>query len=172
MAFLLLFPFFLLRFGLLSLLSREAVARAARFAPLKEGERWAYWVYQASNAALLMGLFFSRVRSSPPWLFFTAAVVCGVGLLLLALSVVGFASPAPSGMSGNGLYRFSRNPMYVAYFVFFLGCALLVQSVLLLLFLAAFQLSAHWIILAEERWCLEKFGPEYRLYCARVRRYL
>ena len=62
--------------------------------------------------------------------------------------------------------------MYVAYFVFFLGCALLVQSVPLLLFLAAFQLSAHWIILAEERWCLEKFGPEYRLYCARVRRYL
>ena len=172
MAFLLLFPFFLLRFGLLSLLSREAVARAARFAPLKEGERWAYWVYHASNAALLMGLLFSRVRASPSWLFFTAAVVCGVGLLLLALSVVGFASPAPSGMSGNGLYRFSRNPMYVAYFVFFLGCALLVQSVPLLLFLAAFQLSAHWIILAEERWCLEKFGPEYRLYCARVRRYL
>ena len=45
MAFLLLFPFFLLRFGLLSLLSREAVARAARFAPLKEGERWACLLY-------------------------------------------------------------------------------------------------------------------------------
>ena len=53
-----------------------------------------------------------------------------------------------------------------------LGCVLLTRSRLLAALVLLFQLSEHWIILAEERWCLEKFGPEYRLYCARVRRYL
>lgn len=41
----LLLPFFLLRFGLLARLDREAIGRAARFAPLEGGERVAYWIY-------------------------------------------------------------------------------------------------------------------------------
>ena len=93
------------------------------------------------------------------------------GLGLLAKAVVDFAAPAPKGLHRNGLYRFSRNPMYLAYFVFFLGCVLLTQSLLLLGLLAAFQLSTHWIILAEERWCGERFGEEYLAYTKQVRRY-
>ena len=27
-----------------------------------------------------------------------------------------------------------------------------------------FQISAHWIILAEERWCIQKFEEAYREY--------
>ena len=47
----------------------------------------------------------------------------------------------------------------------------LTVSVLLALVLV-FQGSAHWIILAEERWCQETFGEAYRQYRGRVRRYL
>ena len=71
-----------------------------------------------------------------------------------------------------GLYRLSRNPMYLAYFILFLGCVLLTQSLVLFGLLAVFQVSAHWIILAEERWCLETFGAAYQHYARRVRRYL
>lgn len=35
-----------------------------------------------------------------------------------------------------------------------------------------FQISAHRIILAEERWCEKKFGEDYRTYRKKVRRYL
>lgn len=52
--FFLLLPFFLLRFGLLARLNREALVRAARFAPLTGGERAAYWVYQATNVGILL----------------------------------------------------------------------------------------------------------------------
>ncbi len=62
--------------------------------------------------------------------------------------------------------------MYVAYFVYFVGCALLTQSMVLLGTVIAFQVSAHWIILSEERWCLERFGEEYQRYSKKVRRYL
>ena len=69
-------------------------------------------------------------------------------------------------------YRYSRNPMYVAYFVCFLGMALLSRSAAFLVILALFQISCHWIILAEERWCIETFSAAYLDYMRTVRRYL
>lgn len=166
---LLLLPFFLARFGLMARLDRSAVGRAAHFAPLLAGERPAYWVYQLSNGAILICLLFLRIRLAPRWLMALGAAVYLGGLALLIRSVVDFAAP---GLHTGGLYRLSRNPMYVAYFLFFTGCALLTQSPLLFAFVAVFQISAHWIVRAEERWCVQQFGEAYLQYMRRVRRYL
>lgn len=62
--------------------------------------------------------------------------------------------------------------MYLSYFLCFLGCALLSRSLILLGVVLLFQVSAHWVILAEERWCREQFGDAYRAYQKEVRRYL
>lgn len=172
MGFLLLLPFFFIRFGLLALLNKQAVGRAAYFAPLVEKEKPAYLLYQFSNGAILLYLFFLHISFSPAWLFYIGAAVFAAGTLLLIASIVNFASPAANGFNQNGLYRFSRNPMYVANFLFFLGCALLTRSLVLLGLVLVFQIAAHWIILSEERWCLEKFGEEYSAYMQRVRRYV
>lgn len=169
---LLLIPFFLIRFGLLSLLNRHAVQRAAHFAPLEGHERIAYWVYQISNVAILLSLFFLRIQTSPPWVFCIGLLLYVIGTFVLAVSIVNFSAPSQKGMNQNGLYQLSRNPMYVAYFLFFTGCALLTQSLVLLIFVFIFQLSAHWIILAEERWCIQQFGNDYLQYQRSVRRYL
>jgi protein-S-isoprenylcysteine O-methyltransferase Ste14 len=88
------------------------------------------------------------------------------------VSVSNFAKPAKNGINLKGLYRISRNPMYLAYFIYFLGCVLLTRSLVLLALLIVFQISAHWIILSEERWCIEKFGEEYLNYMKKVRRYI
>ena len=170
--FILLIPFFLVRFGLLALLDRDAVRRAAHFAPMPARERWAYWVYQISNAVLLLYPVFRPARAAPGRLFAVGLGVYLAGLGLLAAAVASFAAPADNGINKNGLYRVSRNPMYVAYFIFFLGCALLLQSPVFLGAVLLFQVSAHWIIRSEERWCLPAFGGEYRAYMKQVRRYL
>ncbi|GAA0281767.1 isoprenylcysteine carboxylmethyltransferase family protein [Faecalicatena contorta] len=172
MGIFLLVPFFLIRFGLLSILNKEAVRRAAFFAPLSAGEKGAYGVYQVSNVAILVYLIFLAVRRIPVWSFAVGAGVYLGGVILLLVSVVNFAAPAGNGMNTNGIYRISRNPMYVAYFVFFMGCVILTQSLLLLVFVLAFQISAHWIILSEERWCIQKFGEKYIQYMKSVRRYI
>ena len=172
MGVLLLLPFFLVRFGLLSLLNTEAIKRAAYFAPLLDNEKVAYWLYQISNVAIVVCMFFLKIKFVPIWLFYMGVAVYAAGIILLTVSVVNFAAPAESGINKNGLYRVSRNPMYVAYFVFFIGCALLTQSLVLLTFALFFQITAHWIILSEERWCVQKFGNDYRQYMERVRRYI
>ena len=145
-AFLTVVPLILIRFGLLSILGKEALKRAAFFAPLIGKEKMAYW-------------------------FYVGLVIYGLGVLLCLVSVLNFAKPTVNGINLKGLYRFSRNPMYVAYFIYFLGCVVLTQSLILFVLLLVFQISAHWIILSEERWCIEKFGQEYMNYMKKVRRY-
>lgn len=169
--FLLLIPLVLIRYGLLGLLSKEALKRAAFFAPLLGRERAAFWFYQIANILLFIYLCFLKINTNSIW-FYPGSVIYGLGTLFCFVSVSDFARPAGNGINLNGLYRFSRNPMYLAYFIYFLGCVLLTQSFILLAFLIVFQISAHWIILSEERWCVKKFGQAYMNYMKKVRRYI
>jgi protein-S-isoprenylcysteine O-methyltransferase Ste14 len=86
--------------------------------------------------------------------------------------MVGYAKPKANGININGIYRISRNPMYIAYFISLLGCVLMTESWMLFMLLIVFQVSSHWIILSEERWCINKFGEEYVRYIDKVRRYV
>ena len=169
--FLLLIPFILIRFGLLNILNKEGLKRAAFFAPLIGKEKAAYWFYQISNILIFVYIFFLKITTDSYW-FYAGLGTYGLGVLLCLVSVINFAKPAENGINLKGLYRISRNPMYVAYFIYFLGCVLFTQSLLLFAILMVFQLSAHWIIRSEERWCIKKFGDEYKNYMNKVRRYI
>lgn len=164
-------PLLWIRYGLLSLANKNALQRAALFPPMRGVERVMYWIYQASTVAIIVLMLTANVSAGTPGLLVGAAVYL-LGILLLSISTVNFAKPGETGINQNGLYRFSRNPMYVAYFVYFLGCVLLTRSIALFALLCVFQVSAHWIILSEERWCVEHFGNAYIRYMQRVRRYV
>ena len=164
-------PLIVIRFGLLSILDKEAIKRAAFFAPLIGKEKAAYWFYQLANLLIFVYLCFLKITTNPYWLY-AGLLIYGLGILLCLASVLNFAKPAANGINLKGLYRVSRHPMYVAYFIYFLGCVLLTQSLILLAIVLVFQISAHWIILSEERWCVKQFGEEYINYMNKVRRYI
>lgn len=172
MAALLLIPFFLLRFGLPMLLDKRALLRAAHFPPEFQEKRIIYWIYQLSTAGILLYPFFLTVHLQPAPLFCAGAVVYGLGIFLLAGAVSAFASPSEDALRQRGVYRLSRNPMYVAYFLVFLGCAMLTRSVGLFGLVLCFQAAGHALVCAEERWCAEQFGEAYLQYMKNVRRYL
>lgn len=73
----------------------------------------------------------------------------------------------------TGVYRVTRNPMYVGMTLAYLALALAADSALALLSLPALVLLVWWGVIArEERYLERKFGDEYRAYQARVRRWL
>ncbi len=170
-AFMAILPLLIIRFGILSILDKDSLKRAAHFAPLIGKERSAYWIYQISNLLIFAYLCFLKIKTASH-LLYPGLVIYGLGVLLCLVSVINFAEPEGNGINLKGIYRISRNPMYVAYFIYFLGCTMLTQSLPLLGILVIFQISAHWIILSEERWCVQKFGEEYINYMNKVRRYL
>lgn len=165
-------PFLLIRFMLLSALNKKSIGRAAYFAPVRGKEKIAYYIYQVSNVVMFVYLLFLAVKADFSWEFYVGLVCYLLGLCLCAAAMVNFSFPDDTGLNTNGIYKYSRNPMYVAYFVCFLGMAMLTQSLILFGIVCIFQISAHWIILAEERWCLGKFGVTYKQYMKRVRRYI
>lgn len=167
----LLIPLFLIRYGLLALINKKAFPKAAFFAPMQGTDRILYWIYQISTIGIILYMPFLKVETETIFFKIGSVIYC-LGVLLLILATISFAKPKDNDVIQSGLYRFSRNPMYVAFFVYLLGCVLLTASIILSLELFFFQLSAHWIILAEERWCIKNFGEKYIRYMKKVRRYL
>ena len=139
---------------------------------MRGGEKIAYAVYQAATLAIFICLGLLKVRWEGAWTCLAGSVCYAAGLGLCVAAMVAFCAPDGRGLNTNGVYRLSRHPMYVGYFVCFVGMALLVRSPVLLGVVLIFQTAAHWMVLAEERWCLEKFGDDYARYMKGVRRYL
>jgi len=73
----------------------------------------------------------------------------------------------------TGPYRFSRNPIYLAFFALHLGLAIYVNSLwLVATLIATVAIIAVVVVPREERYLTERFGAEYVAYKACVRRWL
>jgi protein-S-isoprenylcysteine O-methyltransferase Ste14 len=73
----------------------------------------------------------------------------------------------------GGPFRFSRNPLYVALTLLYLGLSLAVNTGWGFFALVPLLLVMHYgVVLREERYLEQKFGETYRQYRAEVRRYL
>ena len=112
--------------------------------------------------------------------------IAGVFLIAVgvALNVVGFITQKRAGTDpipfnpttkivSHGLYRFSRNPMYIGFAFWTLGLAVLLNSVWALCGVPIGLVLIDRLVVAREEMYLErKFGEEYLSYKARVRRWI
>jgi len=73
----------------------------------------------------------------------------------------------------SGPYRYSRNPLYMACTIIYLGITLSVGSLWLLVILMPTLALMHWkIVRREEEYLESRFGDDYRAYKARVNRWI
>jgi protein-S-isoprenylcysteine O-methyltransferase Ste14 len=73
----------------------------------------------------------------------------------------------------DGIYAYTRNPMYVGYVLMLAGLAILVRSLTPWLVIPVFAvLMDRVFIVAEERMLAEKFGDPWKTYSKRVRRWV
>jgi protein-S-isoprenylcysteine O-methyltransferase Ste14 len=109
-------------------------------------------------------------------------LLIGLGVLGLLDSFVRFAvqglgTPAPifptRRLVASGLYRYVRNPMYVAVVSAILGQGLLLGSVTLIGYGAVVWLLCHLFVLIHEEPTLKaSFGADYERYRANVPRWI
>ena len=78
-----------------------------------------------------------------------------------------------SAIVSDGIYRHTRNPMYVGMALVMLGLALIIGSPMSLAMVGvALLIVDRFVIRREEAYLEAKFGEEYRAYRNRVRRWL
>ena len=87
------------------------------------------------------------------------------------------ANPTRPGSSSSlvthGVYRHTRNPMYLGFLLILLGWAAATANLLAFLFLPAFILYMNeFQITPEERALLGIFGDQFKRYCSHVRRWI
>lgn len=80
---------------------------------------------------------------------------------------------AASSLVSGGVYRFTRNPMYLGLLVTLLGWAVFLSNLFAALFVPLFAFYIdRYQIRPEERVLSSLFGAEYASYRSRVRRWL
>lgn len=151
-------------------INEKARHRAGFFPQTKGKERVAYYIYQLTTIFLIFYLIFENIQLKTTYNYI-GLIFFVIGGLLYMKSIIDFAKPDHNGLNLRGLYQYSRNPMYVSFFLYFLGCSLLIESLIYFIVLMIFQLSVHFLILSEERWCRKNFGQAYEKYMGSVRRY-
>src|SRR4051794_11660085 len=109
-----------------------------------------------------------------------AFIIAGVpGLLdsFARFALQGLGTPAPVAPPRNlvvtGLYRYVRNPIYVALVAIILGQAVLMGDWRLIVYGALLWLAFHVFVVAHEEPTLERtFGREYEAFRAAVPRWI
>jgi len=123
----------------------------------------------------------NRLPASGP-LFAVALALFALGGALYVRCVWDFAAfgrgapapiDAPKKLVVRGLYRYTRNPMYVGVLTVILGWAVLFRATALVIYALIVGTCFHlFIVLYEERRLQKEFGGEYDNYRSRVGRWL
>jgi protein-S-isoprenylcysteine O-methyltransferase Ste14 len=80
---------------------------------------------------------------------------------------------APKKLVRRGLYRYSRNPMYVGVLTVICGWAILYQSIAVAVYgIVVAGCFYSFVVFFEEPILKSRFGREYEQYCAEVPRWL
>ncbi len=105
-------------------------------------------------------------------------VVAGLGVYASSLFGLGDSwrlgidRESPGGLVTDGIYSWTRNPIYVGLDLVVVGMFLLEGRLIFLVLALAILLLLHDQVRIEEEFLEETFGSDYRDYRARVGRYL
>ncbi len=146
-----------------------------------------FLVIAPGTVAGLVPWWISRWRMQAPLLGFFPVRIVGALLIAAGLPVLldsfarfalkGLGTPAPvfptRHLVVSGLYRYVRNPMYVAVVSLIFGQGLLLGNVRVLEYGFLIWLAFHlFVLLYEEPTLRATFGDEYEAFCAHVPRWI
>ena len=151
-----------------------------RFFPPPEPGTWQdklFWVLFRAFVFGLILLSYMEFDSTRGKVF----LISGCVLLLTGLGTACYLSyvklgkensyGGKGGLRKEGLYRWSRNPVYVASFIGMIGWGMFIGSgyvwVLLMVWSVVYLIAPH----IEERWLVQNYGDDYIEYKSRVSRF-
>ena len=134
-------------------------------------------------AMWLLAQWLPPVALAAVWGQVLAGIFAGAGVAVALSGVLAFRRAdttvdprvplQSSSLVVRGIYRYSRNPMYLGFLLLLLALAIYLMNAAAFALLPLFVLYMNrFQIVPEERHLLQKFGAEYQAYTQQVRRWL
>lgn len=107
-----------------------------------------------------------------------AAIIGGLAVFAAALQVfgrswrIGIDHDRPGELVTQGIFGFTRNPIFLFMDLYFVGTWLIQRDMFFLLFAIVAVGGIHFQILQEEKFLLKHYGHAYRRYILIVPRYM
>ncbi len=114
---------------------------------------------------------FLPIKLGTAW-FFAGCLIYLLGAIIMTMAIFDFRTTVADKPVTKGVYRFSRNPMYLGTFLFFGGTGIACLSWVFLILTGVFIVLLHIVVVSEERSCLQKYGNAYLEYMNRIPRWI
>ena len=104
--------------------------------------------------------------------FVIGLIIFLLGLAISIIMTINFATTPMNEPITRGAYRYSRHPGYAAHFLIYFSVSITSASWIFLLVTIMLAVLFSICVKDEERYCLERYGLEYREYMNRTPRWI
>ncbi len=120
---------------------------------------------------LLIYSIFLPLKLGKVWFYIGLAIYL-LGLIICTIAIANVAATPEGDPFTKGMYRYSRHPLSLGMILIFEAVGIASASWLFLLLSAKITVITHFMVVTEERSCLEKFGDSYREYMDKTPRWI
>jgi protein-S-isoprenylcysteine O-methyltransferase Ste14 len=143
------------------------------------------WMLALILSALHISFDLVPVLWNPVWLDLLPTKILGVLMILAGDTVfvwalisfgnswrIGIDEKSAGALVTNGIFAFSRNPIFAFIDLYFVGTFLVNGTLVFLIFAVMTVIGLHYQILQEENFLSSRYGQAYRDYCTQAGRYV
>jgi len=129
-----------------------------------------YTIFLPMFSSFIYAIFLP-LQLGTTWLY-SGLLIYLFGMVFIIVAVLNFATSPKDKVITTGLYRFSRNPVYMGMLLMQIGVGIACSSWLYLLLTAVLMILLNAILSSEEHYCLYRYGDDYRKYMNRTPRWI
>ena len=104
--------------------------------------------------------------------FYIGLIVYFVGLVVIAETLLNFSATPINKPVTNGIYRYSRNPMFIGWFLLYFGITIITLSWVYLLLTVFLIFITVYLSPYEEAITLQHYGDPYKEYLEKTPRWI
>jgi len=127
-----------------------------------------------SMLVVIFGFIYSiflPIKFGTIW-FYIGGIFFLIGFILNFSAIVSLRNVSANKPFDKGSYKFSRHPFYVSMIFIFVSVIIISLSWIFIILLAFLFIHLIIAVPAEEKYCLDKYGEDYRRYLEKTPRWI
>jgi protein-S-isoprenylcysteine O-methyltransferase Ste14 len=169
-AWILVIPMLIILFSDMRATATRESGKEGDFQLTRKEKRLTYAVFLPMDISWVYAVFLP-LQLGTVWIY-SGLIICLFGMIFTSVAILNFATSPKDKVITKGLYRFTRNPTYIGMILMQIGLGIACSSWLYLLLAVVLAILLNANLSAEERYCLYRFGKDYRNYKNRTPRWI